>query len=85
MLMPMVATQTPARPATNGAAIKALREAYGWQAKKFAAAVGISAPYYSRIETGDRQASPAVLRAIANTLGVPLAAIIGRHTPSDVA
>ncbi len=84
-MMPMVATQTPARPATNGAAIKALREAYGWQAKKFAAAVGISAPYYSRIESGDRQASPAVLRAIADTLGVPLAAIVGGRRPSDIA
>ncbi len=69
----MVATTTR----TNGAAIRALREAHGWQAKKFAAAVGISRGYLCNVEARRRQVSPEVLRKMADVLGVPLAALNG--------
>lgn len=81
MMLPMVATQVR----TNGAAVRALREAYGWQATKFAAAVGISRGYLCNVEAQRRQVSPSVLRRMADVLGVPLAAINGGYTPNDVA
>jgi transcriptional regulator with XRE-family HTH domain len=70
----------------NGAAIKALREANGWKVGKFATAVMISSAYLSNIEAERKNASPAVLRRIADTLGVPLAAIKnGGYTVDEVA
>jgi transcriptional regulator with XRE-family HTH domain len=72
-------------PASHGAAIKALRKAYGWRQNKLAAAVGVSDAYLCNIEANRKPGSPEVLRKIADTLGVPLAAITtGRHI-SDVA
>lgn len=74
----------PSHP-TNGPAIRALREAYGWKAYKFANAVGIDPGYLCNIEAGRRQASPTIIRRIATTLGVPLAAISGNYVLEDVA
>ena len=70
---------------TNGSAIKALRERSGWKVGKFATAVGISSSYLSNIEAGRKKASPDVIRKIADTLDVPLAAVITGHDVSDVA
>ncbi len=70
---------------TNGAAIRALRQAYGWKITKFALANGVSPSYMSNLEAGRRQASPEVLRKISETLGVPLAAITSEHDVQDVA
>lgn len=70
---------------TNGAAIRALRQAYGWKVVKFAQAIGVSRSYMSNLEAGRRQASPEVLRKISETLNVPLAAITGDHRLEDVA
>jgi transcriptional regulator with XRE-family HTH domain len=59
----------------NGATIRALREAIGIQQDTLAAAAGISKGHLSNIESERKQPAPAVLRAIANRLGVPLDAI----------
>jgi transcriptional regulator with XRE-family HTH domain len=69
------ADSTRASIVQNGEAIKALREANGWRLSKFATAVMISHGALSNIEANRRNASPEVLRRIADTLGVPLAAI----------
>lgn len=69
----------------NGQAIKALREAHGWKGTKFAHAAGISHPHLFNIESGKKKPSPDVIRRIADTLGVPLAAIVGDRNLEDVA
>lgn len=60
---------------TNGAAIRAIREAKGWNLNPFASHAGIDSGYLSRLERGQHNASPRVLKQIATTLCVPLAAI----------
>lgn len=72
-------------PRGNGAAIKALRIAYGWKTDPFAAKVGISTPYLVNIEAGRKPGSPDVLRKIAETLNVPLAAITSGYDDGEVA
>lgn len=64
----------------NGAAIRALREALGIRHADLARDVGISAGYLSNIEKGRRQPAPAVLRTIADRLGISLDAIT---SPAD--
>lgn len=72
-------------PVRVGATIKALREAYGWQLGKFATAVGTTHPHMSNIEAGRKRCTPAMARKIAQTLGVPLAAITTARPVSEVA
>jgi transcriptional regulator with XRE-family HTH domain len=69
----------------NRVAIKALREAYGWRGTKFAAACGISHSHLFNVESGHKKASPELLRRMADTLGVPLAAITSDYAVEDVA
>lgn len=58
-----------------GATIKALREAYGLSVPQLAAAVEVDKRHIYYIEDGTKRATPQVCRKIADTLGVPLAAI----------
>lgn len=60
---------------TNGAAIRALREAIGIPHGDFAASIKISAGYLTNIEKNARRPAPDITRAIADRLGVPLDAI----------
>lgn len=69
----------------NGAALRALREAYGWKGSKFAVAVGISHGYLVNIEKGIRKPNVETVRKMAETLGVPLAVLTGVYPESDVA
>jgi transcriptional regulator with XRE-family HTH domain len=62
-----------------GATIKALREAHGLSATELARAIGVSGPLISLIESGDRRATIVNCQAIANVLGVRLAAITVRN------
>jgi len=59
----------------NGASIASHRKLIGLSQRALANQAGIAAPFLSQIEHGDRQPSPAVLRRLADALGVPLAAI----------
>jgi transcriptional regulator with XRE-family HTH domain len=61
--------------ATNGAAIRALRQALGMRQQACAAHAGISAPYLANIEAGRRQPPLVVASRLAEALGVPLDAI----------
>lgn len=58
-----------------GATIKALREAHGLSITELAGLIGVSRQLIGLIESGTRHATPAVCRAIADKLGIPLAAI----------
>lgn len=60
---------------TNGAAVRAIREALGMRQDGMAARAGIDKTHLSKIETGTKQPSPRIARAIAAELGVPLDAI----------
>ncbi|MDR0482777.1 MAG: helix-turn-helix domain-containing protein [Cellulomonadaceae bacterium] len=59
----------------NGATVRALREAVGIKHGAFAVECDISAGYLTNVEAGRKQPSPAVSKAIAFRLGVPLDAI----------
>lgn len=59
----------------KGATIRALREMHGLTAEELGRAVGKSRPLITAIERGERRAPFALCRAIAETLGVPVAAI----------
>jgi transcriptional regulator with XRE-family HTH domain len=58
-----------------GATIQALRRAYGLTQFELGRAIGKSQQLIGLIESGERRATPAVCKKIADTLGVPLAAI----------
>lgn len=60
---------------SNGLAIKAIREAYGYPGGVFASQCLISHAYLSNIEKDRRYAPPDLLQRIADQLGVPAAAI----------
>jgi transcriptional regulator with XRE-family HTH domain len=73
-------------PLPNGPAIKAIREAKGWKGVRLASAVGISRFHLSNIENeSGKKASVEVLRKIADTLGVPLAAITSAFSVEEIA
>jgi transcriptional regulator with XRE-family HTH domain len=72
-------------PVRVGATVKALREAYGWQLGKFAVAVGTTHPHLSNIEAGRKRLTPAMARKVADTLGIPLAAITTARAVDEVA
>lgn len=74
-------------PLPNGAALKAIRQAQGWKTVKLAEAVGISASHLSGLESPAvrKYASHEVMRKLADTLGVPLAAITGTYSPEQIA
>jgi transcriptional regulator with XRE-family HTH domain len=63
------------RRGINGAAVKALREAVGIKHGDFAERVGIHKGTLTHIEKGERTASPALQRRIADALKVELDAI----------
>lgn len=64
----------------NGEALRAIREAQGWTKSRLAAEAGISLPYLRDLEKGRRKGrNPQVVRALAQALKVPTAAIAVRQ------
>jgi transcriptional regulator with XRE-family HTH domain len=61
--------------ATNGEAIRAIRQALGHTQAWVARQAGINGAYLSNIEAGRKEPSPTVTAKIAAALGVPIAAI----------
>ena len=72
-------------PVRVGATIRALRESYGWALGKFAVQVGTTHPHLSNIEAGRKRCTPEMARRIADTLGIPLAAITTTFSVDQVA
>jgi transcriptional regulator with XRE-family HTH domain len=64
-----------ARRAVNREAVREFRNLLGIEQADLAARCGITQSALSRIETGSREPSPRVLRALAGQLGVSLDAI----------
>lgn len=60
---------------TNGATVRVVRELLGISLTDLAARAGIAKPYLSQIETGVKQPSATVARALANGMGVQLESI----------
>lgn len=79
----MTMTKAPVKRVANHEAIRAIREAMGYNTTQFAALVGISQPYMSRIETGECPGTPRVWRGIAEALHVPVGAITTVRQPID--
>lgn len=72
-------------PIRVGATVKALREAHGWQLGKFASAVGMSHGHLANVEAGRKRLTAERARAVADTLRVPLAAIITGYPVDEIA
>lgn len=70
---------------TNGAVIRALREAYGLSREEVATAAGISRDHLSNLENGHRDGSFQTLRRIAERLHVPLDAVVRCKVPESMA
>lgn len=60
----------------NGAAVRVIRSALGYDIPAFAEAVGVSVSFMSRIERNKRQPSAKVRARMVTVLKVPLAAIL---------
>lgn len=54
-----------------GKTIRILREAKGYSMSEMARRCGVSTPFVSLVEKGDREPSLKVLRRMAKTLGIP--------------
>ena len=62
--------------AINGAALKAIREAQGWNITRLATQSQLSHSYIRDLEQGRRKGrNPGVAKALAEALNVPTAAI----------
>lgn len=59
----------------NGASLRTIRTLSGISGADLALRANVSRPHLSLIESGARQASPAVLRRLADALGVSIEAI----------
>lgn len=58
-----------------------LREQRGWRQADLAAATGLSRPFVSQIESGEREPSEITVQAIADALGVEVAELQPRTCP----
>lgn len=65
-----------------GARLQALRAERGWILDDLAARTGLSAPYLSRVEAGERQPSLAALLGIGRAYGMGLAALFEEPVPA---
>lgn len=63
-------------PSRVGATVRALREAHGWTLSKFAVAILMSHAHLANIEAGRKRLTPEKAQLVADTLQVPLVAII---------
>lgn len=58
-----------------GKRLRRLRDGRGWTLDELAERTGLSKPYLSRLETGERQPSIAALLSVAQTYGVTVASL----------
>lgn len=67
----------------NGAALRDLREARGLTIADLARKVGVGHPHLSRVERGINQASPALIRHLAEVLHVDVLSLLGPMNPDE--
>lgn len=70
---------------TNGLAIRRHRQLAGWNSTPFATHVGITVGYLSKLENGHCQASPGMLKRIADALGVKVRDLAATSPPAKAA
>lgn len=59
-----------------GEAIRISRSFLGLSQKELASSINVTSGYLSQIESGTREPSPKILRAIANEIGVPTSSLL---------
>lgn len=69
----------------NRAALVTIRERSGLSRTDLANEAGVDLSLVCRIESGKRNATPAVIRKLADALNCPLMALIGPPTEADAA
>jgi len=67
----------------NREALSVIRERTGYSQAQLAARAGVDRTLVFRLEQGTRNASPTVIRKLADALGVPLHAILGPESASS--
>jgi transcriptional regulator with XRE-family HTH domain len=67
----------PAAPELKmlGSRLRSLRSAKGWTLEELAERSGLSKPFLSRLESGDRQPSIAAVLTLARVFGVPMGSL----------
>lgn len=58
-----------------GSRLRSLRSAKGWTLEELAERSGLSTPFLSRLESGDRQPSIAAVLTLARVFGVPMGSL----------
>ncbi len=64
----------------NGAALRVIRERSGLRVNELAALAKMTPSHLTNIEANRRRPSPAVAKAIADALNVPIVALLARPT-----
>lgn len=67
---------------TDGNAIRLHRELAGWNLGELAERIRTSRNYLTKVERGHAQASPALLKRIADELGIATRDIVKVNTPT---
>lgn len=67
----------------NRAALTALRERSGLSKSELAGRAKLDRTLVTRIENGERRATPAVMKRLAEALQVSVVALMGPDEPSD--
>jgi transcriptional regulator with XRE-family HTH domain len=65
-------------------ALAVIRTLAGLSQAKLSEKSGVSQGYISGIESGDKKASPEMIKKLADALGVPIASLITDPTPGQV-
>lgn len=68
----------------NREALRTIRERTGYSKSALADRAGVDRTLVHRLENGERNASPTVLRKLADALGCPLYALLGPEQPAPV-
>jgi transcriptional regulator with XRE-family HTH domain len=66
-----------------GERLRVLRSARGWTLEELAERSGLSKPYLSRLESGNRQPSIAAVLTLARVYGVPMGSLFGPQHSDD--
>jgi transcriptional regulator with XRE-family HTH domain len=73
--MPVTSEFLVQQLASFGEGLKKMRRSRGWTLEDLARRTGLSKPYLSRLESGDRQASIAAVLTLSRVFGVSLASM----------
>jgi transcriptional regulator with XRE-family HTH domain len=82
-----VASESEGQPAPEliglGERLRSLRAAKGWTFDELAERSGLSKPFLSRLESGNRQPSIAAVLTLARVFGVPMGSLFESHQEEE--